>query len=130
MYDPAVVNATIPKVLAEYPASNYADGWARASDLLTHYFFTCGVRRSARAVVANKADLWLYVTCLLCLNVFGYSVAFFSAQSHDLSALACSLRLMLFVRLHFYFRCPDRGNEDCVVSMSACVCSCTCDCAA
>ena len=59
MYDATNVNAVIPKILAEYPSANYADGWARASDLLTHYFFSCGTRRSARAVDASKGNIWL-----------------------------------------------------------------------
>lgn len=35
---------------------------ARASDLLTHYFFACGTRRSARALFASKTPVWVYVT--------------------------------------------------------------------
>jgi len=60
MYPSANVAAVVPKVIAQYPAANYDGGWARASDLLTHYFFTCGVRRSARAIIDHGVPLWLY----------------------------------------------------------------------
>lgn len=56
------VAAATAVALAAYNKSSYppgADNFWRATDLLTHYFFTCGTRRAARAY-AQHADVYLY----------------------------------------------------------------------
>jgi para-nitrobenzyl esterase len=61
MYTPSAVQKVIPDIMTQYPTSNYGgDEWARASDLLTHYFFRCGVRRSARAIAQWQPDIFQY----------------------------------------------------------------------
>lgn len=63
MYSSTVLARLIPRMLSAYPESAYAgDQWARTSAMITHFFFRCGVRRSARAIVqsAGAPPLWLY----------------------------------------------------------------------
>ena len=51
MFDPvAVANASNIVMSAYPPPSPPATNWDRASDLITHAFFTCGTRRTARAL--------------------------------------------------------------------------------
>jgi carboxylesterase type B len=63
MYNSSRLAAAIPRMLAAYPESAYeGNQWARTSAMITHFFFRCGVRRSARAIVqsAQAPPLWLY----------------------------------------------------------------------
>ena len=63
MYNASRLQSAIPRMLAAYPLSAYAgDQWARTSAMITHFFFRCGVRRSARAIVQSTGapPLWLY----------------------------------------------------------------------
>jgi para-nitrobenzyl esterase len=50
------VNAT----LLEYPLGAYPDGFWRLSMLFTHYFFSCGTRRSIRAAATQDVPTYLY----------------------------------------------------------------------
>ncbi len=63
MFNSSVLTPLIPQMLNAYPLSAYGgDQWARTSAMITHFFFRCGVRRSARAIVQapNAPPLWLY----------------------------------------------------------------------
>lgn len=55
-------NMVAQEVLNHYPLDSY-DGntWKRAAAVLTHYFFRCGTRRSARAIAEHHEDIYLYL---------------------------------------------------------------------
>ena len=62
MYPAAAVARATDLALSFYPKSAYppgADNFWRATDLITHLFFTCGTRRSVRAM-AQFAPTYLY----------------------------------------------------------------------
>lgn len=62
MYDPAFIrNLTTTLILPAYPLSAYANNtWTLVSDMVTHAFFTCGTRRSSRALRAAGVPVFLY----------------------------------------------------------------------
>ena len=63
MYNSSNVDAATQFILDFYPKSAYppgADNFWRATDLITHFFFSCGTRRTARALALQGADVYLY----------------------------------------------------------------------
>lgn len=60
MYPPALVDNLTATIMSNYPPLTPANNWERASDLLTHYFFTCSTRRGARALSEQGVPTYLY----------------------------------------------------------------------
>lgn len=52
MFNPAVVANVSAAAIAQYPAPNPPDNFARGAEMLTHFFFACATRRTARALAA------------------------------------------------------------------------------
>lgn len=57
---PGVIASVVNQSILLYPASDYKDNFWRTGALMTHYFFTCGTRRSARAAASQGVPVYLY----------------------------------------------------------------------
>lgn len=55
-----VSNLTTQTIMAAYPPYANGNNWQRGSDLLTHFFFSCSARRTARATAALGIPTYLY----------------------------------------------------------------------
>jgi carboxylesterase type B len=107
MYNSSLVDNITAIVMASYPPYNNNDNWERGSDLLTHYFFTCGARRTARALASQGVPTFTYQ--------FSHKLSFLAGLEYDLLGdyhtselffvwaneyVSTSLTLMLYDRGH------------------------------
>ena len=61
MYNATLVaQLTAQSIMPAYPSSSYKDNYWRASAMITHAFFACVARRTARAVAAAGVPAYLY----------------------------------------------------------------------
>lgn len=63
-------------VMAAYPPYANGNNWERAADLLTHCFFSCGTRRTARAIASQGVPVYLYQ--------FTHKLSFLMGLEYDL----------------------------------------------
>jgi para-nitrobenzyl esterase len=76
MYNPAIVANVTNWVMQNYPPYPLNDNWARGADMLTHYFFSCGTRRTARALAEKGVPVYLYQ--------FSHKLSFEAGLEYDL----------------------------------------------
>lgn len=75
MYPAGLVANLTELAMSYYPPYINDDNWARGSDILTHMFFTCGTRRSARAL-SQYVPTYLYQ--------FSHKLSFLAGLEYDL----------------------------------------------
>lgn len=60
-YNTTELALLLPTIMAAYPISDFPRGeWAKASAIVTDFFFACSARRTARALTGFGTPVWLY----------------------------------------------------------------------
>ena len=88
MFNASVVHSLTPSVVAAYPPAqpNVTTSWERGADVLTHAFFTCSARRTARALSAF-VPVFYYQWSYNFSNWIEYSLLF--GEPHSLGNYHC-----------------------------------------